>query len=159
MMTPGSRDDENGTPSLKQVEHKLRIKSGQSVAVVNAPPGSRLKLSTAGRCDPDHADVVIGFATQPVDLARLKSVYAAARTGRLAWLSYPKPGRPGTSLLRDWLLRALHQHGVDAVHEVSIDTCWTALRLRRSKTGGGSKKTPVLCADSSVAQPALPGGQ
>ena len=83
-------------PGELELEQKLQIKHGRSVAVVNAPPESGLRLLTAGGRNPDQADVVIGFAVRPADLAWLRPVYAAARDGRLAWVSYPKPGQPGT---------------------------------------------------------------
>jgi hypothetical protein len=117
-------------PGELEREQKLQIKPGPSVAVVNAPPESRLRLLTTGGPKPDPADVVIGFAARPADLAWLRPVYAAARAGRLAWASYPQPGQPGTELRRDWLLRALRQYGVEAVQDVSINGSWSALRLR-----------------------------
>ena len=98
--------------------------------MVNAPPESGLRLLTTGGPNPDQADVVIGFAVRPADLTWLRSVYAAARAGRLAWVSYPQPGQPGTDLRRDWLIRALRRYGVEAVGDVSINNTWSALRLR-----------------------------
>ena len=73
--------------------------------------------------------MVIGLAVRPADLAWLRSVYAAAHSGRLAWVSYPKPGRPGTDLRRDWLIGALRRYGVEAVQDVSITGTWSALWL------------------------------
>jgi hypothetical protein len=96
-------------PGELELEQKLQIKHGQSVAVVNAPPESGLRLRTAGDRNPDRADVVIGFAVRPADLAWLRPVHAAARAGRLAWVS------------------------VDAVQDVSINGTWSALRLRPAK--------------------------
>lgn len=116
-------------PGELELEQKLQIKAGQSVAVVNASPESRLSLLRTAGSKPDHADVVIGFAVRPADLALLRSVYSVARAGRLAWVSYPKPGQPGTDLRRDWLVRALRQYGVEAVQDVSINGTWSALRL------------------------------
>jgi hypothetical protein len=113
-----------------ELEQKLRIKPGRSMAVVNPPPESGLRLLTAIGPNPDQADVVIGFAVRPADLAWLRPVYAGARAGRQAWVSYPKPGQPGTDLRRDWLVRALHQYGVEAVQDASINDTWSALRLR-----------------------------
>ena len=113
-----------------ELEQRLQIKPGQSVAVVNVPPQSRLRLLRTAGSNPDQADVVIGFAVRPADLAWLRSVYAAARAGRLAWVIYPNPGQPGTDLRRDWLIRALRQYGVEAVRDVSINLTWSALRLR-----------------------------
>ena len=116
-----------------ELEQELQIKPGQSVAVVNAPPESGLRLLTTGGPDPDQADVVIGFAVRPVDLASLRPVYSAARAGRLAWVIYPEAGQPGTDLRRDWLIRALRQYSVEAVQDVSINDTWSALRLRPAK--------------------------
>jgi len=151
-MTTGSREYQTdpgrpavplpGALGLRMLEQKLQIKSGRSVAVINAPSESTLRLLSAGKHDPDQADVVIGFATRPVDLAWLKPAYAAAHAGRLAWVSYPEPGQPGTALRRDWLVRALHQYGVEMVQEVSIDPAWRALRLRAVKQGH-QPETPV----------------
>ena len=114
----------------EELEQKLQIKTGQSVAVVNAPPESRLRLLRTAGSNPDHADVVIGFAPRPTDLAWLRSVYAAARAGRLVWVIYPSPGQPGIDLRRDWIVRALRQYGVEASQEASINRTWSAMRLR-----------------------------
>jgi len=120
-------------PSAQELEQKLQIKPGQSVAVVNVPPESRLRLLRTAGSNPDQADVVIGFAVRPADLAWLRSVYAAARAGRLVWVIYPSPGQPGTDLRRDWLVRALRQYGVEAVQDVSINRTWSALQLGPAK--------------------------
>ena len=120
-------------PGARVLEQQLQIEPGQSVAVVNVPPESRLRLLRTAGSNPDRADVVIGFAPRPTDLAWLRSVYAAARAGRLAWLIYPSPGQPGTDLRRDWLIRALRQYGVEAVQDVSINRTWSAMQLRRAK--------------------------
>jgi hypothetical protein len=120
-------------PGQLELEQRLQIKPGQSVAVVNAPPESRLSLLRTAGSKPDQADVVIGFAVRPADLAWLRSLYSVARAGRLAWVIYPKPGQPGTDLRRDWLVRAFRQYGVEAVQDVSINDTWSALRLRPAK--------------------------
>jgi pSer/pThr/pTyr-binding forkhead associated (FHA) protein len=122
-------DGRGNVPGARELEEKLQIKPGQSVAVVNAPPESRLRLLRTAGSNPDQADVVIGFAVRPADLAWLRSVYAAARAGRLAWVIYPSPGQPGIDLRRDWLVRALRQYGVEAVQDVSINRTWSALQL------------------------------
>ena len=117
-------------PGARELEETLQIKPGQSVAVVNVPPESRLRLLRTAGSNPDQADVVVGFAFRPADLAWLRSVYAATRAGRLAWVIYPTPGQPGIDLRRDWLVRALRQYGVEASQEASINRTWSAMRLR-----------------------------
>ena len=126
-------DGRGDVPGARELEQKLQIKPGQSVAVVHVPPESRLRLLRTAGSNPDHADVVIGFAVRPADLAWLRSVYAAARAGRLAWVIYPNLSQPGTDLRRDWLVRALCQYSVEAVQDVSINRTWSALQLRPAK--------------------------
>ncbi len=115
-------------PGARELEQKLQINPGQSVAVVNVPPESRLRLLRTAGSNPDQADVVIGFADRPADLVWLRSVYAAARAGRLAWVIYSSPEQPGIDLRRD-----LRQYGVEAVQDVSINRTWSALQLGPAK--------------------------
>lgn len=113
----------------RELEQQFQIKPGHSVAVVNAPPESWLRLLATSNSNPYQADVVIGCASRTVDLAWLRPVYAAAHAGRTSWISCPKPGQPGADLRRDWLVRALRQYGVEVVEDVSISGGWSALRL------------------------------
>ena len=83
-----------------QLERKLQIKPGQSVAVVNAPSGSAL-AALSGHADPSQADAIIGCAARRAELPLLEAVFDAARADRLAWISYPKAGQLGTDLNRD----------------------------------------------------------
>jgi hypothetical protein len=108
---------------------KLQIEPGQSVAVVNPPPGLALPgvLAPATAAD---ADAVIAFVARQDDLDSAEQAVAAARADRLAWISYPKGGRLGTDLNRDRLAAALATHGVQPVRQVSIDDTWSALRFR-----------------------------
>ena len=112
---------------------KLQIKPGQSLAILNPPPGVTLPTSTSGG-QPSTADAVIGFAVHRGDLDQLGPVIGAARAGRLAWIGYPKGGKLGTDLNRDRLAQALASHGVQPVRQVSIDDTWSALRFRPAAT-------------------------
>jgi hypothetical protein len=116
-----------------ELKQKLQIKAGQTVAVVNAPPGPVVAAMFAD-ADAASADAVIGFAVQRADLESLKPVLEAARADRLAWIGYPKAGQLGTDLNRDRLAEAVRQRGVQPVRQVSIDDTWSALRLRPSRT-------------------------
>lgn len=113
-----------------EFEEKLRIQPRQSVALVNAPPESGLTVPTPSGSEPDHADAVIGFAIRGRDLDLLEPVYMAARADRLAWLTYPKPGRLGTDLHREWIARNVRRYGVKPIENVSIDQTWSAQLLR-----------------------------
>ena len=90
-------------PAELELERRLQIQPGQSVAVVNAAPESRLNLLSTAGSNPDQADVVIGFAVR------------------------------GSDLRRDWLTRASRQYGVEVVEDVSVTDTWSALRLRPVK--------------------------
>lgn len=107
---------------------KLQIKPGQSVAVLNAPPG--LTLPGVPSADAGNADVVVAFVARRDDLSLAEDAIAAARADRLAWIGYPKGGQLGTDLNRDRLASALSAHGVQPVRQVSIDAIWSALRFR-----------------------------
>ncbi|BBX24873.1 hypothetical protein MTER_42840 [Mycolicibacter terrae] len=133
-MTTALYDDTTSGPGLAQLEQMLQIGRGRSVAVINAPAESELRL-LASRTNPNHADVVIAFALRRVDLAWLRAAYNAAGAGRTAWVVYPEPGQPGTDLRWEWFLAALRQYGVQAAHHVVIDRGWSAVLLQRIRNG------------------------
>jgi hypothetical protein len=108
---------------------KLQIKPGQSLAIVNPPPGVTLPASTSGS-DASTAHAVIGFAVHQADIDQLEAVIGAALADRLAWIGYPKGGKLGTDLNRDRLAQVLASHGIQPVRQVSIDDTWSALRFR-----------------------------
>ena len=112
-----------------ELTEKLQIKPGQSLAILNPPPGVTLPASTAGG-HPASASAVIGFAVHRADLDQLGPVIGAARADRLAWIGYPKGGKLGTDLNRDRLAQALAGEGIQPVRQVSIDDTWSALRFR-----------------------------
>jgi hypothetical protein len=126
---PGYAGD--GMLSAMDVSAKLQIKPGQTVSVVNIPPGLAWPVAPADE-NPASADVVIGFAATRRDLNALGAVIDAARADRLAWIGYPKAGRLGTDLNRDLLVKAVSGLGVQPVRHVSIDDTWSALRFRPS---------------------------
>lgn len=112
-----------------ELERKLRIQPGRRVAVVNGPPECDSMMPMADGVEPGSASAVVGFVACQEDLGLLDDVYAAALAARVAWVSYPKPGRMVTDVNRDWLTGAVRQFGVEAVEHVSIDQNWSALML------------------------------
>jgi hypothetical protein len=114
------------------VSGKLQLKPGQSVAVLNPPPGLVLPGLVAAATAAD-ADAVVAFVVRQDDLGSAEQAVAAARADRLAWIGYPKGGQLGTDLNRDRLVAALAGHGVQPVRQVSIDGTWSALRFRPAK--------------------------
>lgn len=122
--------DLDGALGLAELEQKLLVERNQTVAVLNAPHRSGLRLLAAGQPRPEQADVVVAFATRKKDLHWLKPAYAAAHTARVAWIVYPTPGQPGTDLRWEWLIQALRQYGLNIVEELSVNVAWSAVRLR-----------------------------
>jgi hypothetical protein len=108
---------------------KLQIKAGQSLAILNSPPGVTLPAECPSG-QPSTADAVIGFAVRRDELDQLGPVIDAARADRLAWIGYPKGGKLGTDLNRDRLVQALAVRGIQPVRQISIDDVWSALRFR-----------------------------
>lgn len=115
------------------ISSKLQIKPGQSVVILNAPPGLLLP-GVPPAADAGDADVVVAFVARRDDLSSAGQAIAAARADRLAWIGYPKGGQLGTDLNRDRLATALSAHGVQPVRQVSIDGTWSALRFRPAST-------------------------
>jgi hypothetical protein len=114
------------------VSSKLQLKPGQSVAVLNPPPGLELPEAVAAATAAD-ADAVIAFVVRQDELGSAEQAVAAAREDRLAWIGYPKGGQLGTDLNRDRLVAALARDGVQPVRQVSIDGIWSVLRFRPAK--------------------------
>lgn len=126
-MTIGSPDLD--TPvRLGELLRQLNLAPELSVAVVNAP--TALTPRPAAQPDPERADVVIGFVSRRVDLHWIRAVYTAAHRGRVAWIVYAKPGRPGTDLRWEWLLQALRQYRLNVVRDAPVNGGWAAVRLR-----------------------------
>lgn len=111
------------------LERRLRIQPGRRLAVVNGPPECSAMMPMADGVEPDSASAIVGFVACREDLGLLDAVYAAAHDARVAWVSYPKPGRMVTDVHRDWLAGAVRRFGVEAVKHVSIDHNWSALLL------------------------------
>jgi hypothetical protein len=114
------------------ISSKLQLKPGQSVAVLNPPPGLVLPEVVVAATAAD-ADAVVAFVVRQDDLGSAEQAVAAARADRLAWIGYPKGGQLGTDLNRDRLVAAMADHGVQPVRQVSIDDTWSALRFRPAK--------------------------
>lgn len=133
----------------KELEEQLQLMPRRSVAMINTPPESALRLLSARGLAPDQAEMVTGFAARPVDLARLKSVYSAARDGHRARVSYARPGQPGSDLRPDWLIQTLRHYGAEvANHDVSINKTWSTLRLPPAKDHRPSDTVTASSNDS-----------
>ena len=127
---------------------KLRLAAGQTIAVLNAPPGylSRLVPGPAdigNEIRPSQAyDVVQLFVNSAEELRRLgPPAMGAVKPSGLLWITYPKGGQTGgaTDLpatpwwtKRDVLGEITSVTGYKPVAFVAIDDHYTALRFKRA---------------------------
>ena len=105
------------------IARKLRIKSGQTELVRNAPEGFALDLpESASLADSaDGADAVLVFVKDSSELATHGGPFIdAARRDALAYVAYPKAGQLGTDLNRDVLWGLLVKEGLRCVRMISI---------------------------------------
>lgn len=110
------------------LDAKLQLKPGQTIAIVDAPDTLELAAPQAAA---DVADAVIIFTTTQAQLQnRLVDLSAAATTGKLTWLAYPKAKQLGTDLNRDIIRATANDNGLDPVRQIAIDDTWSALRLK-----------------------------
>jgi hypothetical protein len=125
---------ERPAASDKSILEKLRYKSGQRSAVLNAPPAYQSTL--AQMAGPESAlegtfDFIHVFATERQQLVEEGPKWRGALAPNgLLWVSYPKGKAVKTDLNRDVVRVALQQVGLETVSQVSIDEVWSALRAK-----------------------------
>ena len=128
--------------STKPVAKKLLIKEGYCVLVLGEPDGYKDTLGALPEDVKVHdspgepADLIQIFVNDMKGLKeRLPLVKDNVKEGGLIWIAYPK----GTSRLtkelktdvnRDTIWRYAESLGYKAVAMVSIDSTWSALRLK-----------------------------
>lgn len=117
---------------------KLLIKSGQRVAVFNAPPGYLDQLDlppgTVVAADPidGEFEMVHLFAHDVAELDRLAPrAIRFSKPDGLLWISYPKQSSKRKSdLTRDVGWSSVNAAGLVGVSLISIDDVWSAMRFR-----------------------------
>ena len=121
---------------------KLLLKAGQRAAILNPPEGYQL--------GPLPSNVtVLNTLEEPLDFVQLfvrsgkeaealiPAVKRALKPDGLLWVSYPK-GSSGvdTDLNRDILRKMMQTLGLAGIAMVSIDSVWSAMRLRPAERVG-----------------------
>ena len=123
---------------------KLLLHKAQRVLILNEPEGYSAKLKTElpdGAellFEPTHnADFVHLFVKDSAELKEFWGVtFQSAKKDAIIWVSYPKKSsKIKSDLSRDSLVVLLHEVGHEGVSLVSIDTTWSAMRVKpiRSK--------------------------
>jgi hypothetical protein len=122
--------------SDKSIADRMYLKTAKSMAIFNgeANPGVSAQmpkpLLDAGS---EQADVVLMFALNRDELEK----YFAPALARLGdkgslWIAFLKQTAPkATDLNRDYIERFAREHGATPVALMSMDSDWSALRLKR----------------------------
>ncbi|NHZ80121.1 DUF3052 family protein [Massilia sp. CCM 8695] len=122
--------------SEKTIADKMYLKTAKSLAVFNgAVHAAMMEQLPKSLINDDEgpADVVLVFA---LNQAELEKWFPAAleRLGEKGslWVAYLKPSAPkATDITRDSIFAWAKEQGVTGVAMVSMDSDWSAVRLKR----------------------------
>ncbi len=129
---------------MTDVARKLRLGPGQRLRVLQAPPTIEALLgplpsgASFSSTDPTP-DVTLLFVTDMASLERhLPEAARLAAGDHLLWVAYPKRGGPVASDIdRDGLAVGTERiAALTGVALVSLDSTWSAMRLRPSARYG-----------------------
>lgn len=114
---------------------KLLIKPGHRVAVINAPQSHAERLAPlpeGAEFADEQADVVLAFMANRAEVETLAAdALAAARSGGVVWLAYPKRSKTvQTDINRDTGWDTLTAAGWLPVTQVAFDEAWSCLRFK-----------------------------
>ena len=117
---------------------KLQIKSGDRVAILNAPTDYLQLIGTL-----PFEEKLVTKVDPPLDFAQLfiktsreldnqvPEILKALKKDGLFWISYPKGGsKVKTDLNRDILWATMGKFSMAGVSLISIDNVWSAMRFR-----------------------------
>jgi hypothetical protein len=126
------------------LQQKLQLKPGQTVVILNAPPGyadklmAELKEIVVNTESKENTQGVILFVNS---LAEAKDLVPEAirtvKAGGLVWIAYPK----GTSKVkadvnRDSLWEAVKVTGWRPVRLIALDDTWSVMRIKPEENVG-----------------------
>jgi len=116
---------------------KLLVKADMTLALLNPPTGYPgvlgLPEGVALTSEPQGADAILVFVTTQAEAETVAlSLEPHIGTKTIAWIAYPKGSTAaGFDLNRDTIWAFLRTIGLNAVSQVSLDSYWSALRVRR----------------------------
>lgn len=123
--------------------HKMKLKPGQRVAIINAPVGYVEELQPLPADIELHEtlngpfDWVQLFVKNQAELeAIMAEVYVALKPESMLWISFPKgSSKMQTDLTRDEGWDSLENVDLKWVNLVSVNDTWSAFALRPYKPG------------------------
>jgi hypothetical protein len=124
----------SGTP----LPRKLGIKSGMSMAVLNAPPnldailGELPERVTTSQRLSGHRDLVLIFITRQTDLAaRVPALTSAIAPNGMVWVAWPKRASKIETDMTEDVIREIVLPSSDLVDVkvCAIDHVWSGLKL------------------------------
>ena len=117
--------------------HKLLIKPGARVLLLNAPIGYAKKLqplpegvTVTDRRSQTASEVAIVFVRDKGELKRLQSGFATLEDDAALWVCYPAGGGSRTDLDRDVIQAAVESDELIGVTNVPFDEAWTCAQFR-----------------------------
>jgi len=126
------------------LQQKLQLKPGQSVVILNPPPGYQDKLmaelkenvlSTQARVNAEAVILFVNGLAEAKDLA--PNAIRAVKLDGLLWIAYPKgSSKVKTDVNRDSLWEAVKVTGWRAVRQVALDDVWSVMRFRPEEKVG-----------------------
>ncbi|NHZ88845.1 DUF3052 family protein [Massilia sp. CCM 8733] len=122
--------------SEKTIADKMYLKTARSLAVFNGgvhPAMMEQLPKSLINEEEGPADVVLVFALNQAELEKWfpAALQRLGEKGSL-WVAYLKPSAPkATDLSRDSIFAWAKEHGVTGVAMVSMDSDWSAVRLKR----------------------------
>jgi len=121
--------------SDKPLAKKLLVKSGDTIATINAPGNYKALLgplpegaAVVVRAPNDGASLVHLFVETSAELETQlpRARQAMAKTGGI-WVSWKKGSK--TDVSRDGIRALAERHGLRTVRAIAIDDDWSALKL------------------------------
>ena len=124
--------------STKPLPEKLFMKENYNILLVNAPDDYQSKLTpipsgvTISSTNRDDNDFIQVFFMNRNEMEKqLKSLKAHLKPDGWLWISYPKgSSKIKTDINRDSIWKYAKSLGLKAVHQISIDDTWSAMRFR-----------------------------